>query len=181
MDASNVGIYMSKVQGLAQEMLRMDRKNGGRTEGMFSLLRRAVDGDDRARFVWKLYEQGTKGRRALGVSRSWAKRVPSLVVPDEVLSEPDDSLEFVGRLESAESEAMVRRCGGLGLFVEAVGDGTPAAFLAAVEWLRGLPPWWSTVDESRADGRALAGTAWRERLAELKAVALGPGDDGGMF
>jgi hypothetical protein len=81
---ATMGDYVSKVQGLADELHRMDRKSG-KTEAPFSVLRRAVRGDERAASVWAEYEIGTKGRKATVPSRGFFKLCPVPDVPDEEL------------------------------------------------------------------------------------------------
>ena len=64
--SGGIGDYVSKVEGLADELTRLDAKrSSGKTDPPFVFLRRAVGGDERAAAIWHEYERGTKGRRAL--------------------------------------------------------------------------------------------------------------------
>lgn len=163
-DAGRIGTYVQKVQGLAQEMTRMDRKSRGKTEGMFSVLRRAADGDESARAIWWAYENGTKGRRAVGFSRGWRGRVQvqESATDDQLLEADARALFLVGTLEGHQADAMVLADRGHELFAEFVGPGTPEAWRSAMEWLQGSCPWWAT----EAGWQALAVEVDRERGGE---------------
>jgi len=138
-NAEALAEYMSKIEGLANELTRLDRKSasGHRTIGPFEVLRRASDGDERMASVWHDYEAGTKGRRALSYSQTWRTRVSDLVVPtDGELALPvDDRGEWVGMLANDEAAALSSVPYGHEVFMELLGDESPEAFRKATEWL----------------------------------------------
>lgn len=138
-DAS-MGDYVSKVQGLADELLRLDTKSTGKTEPPFLVLRRAVAGDESAHRLWSEYEVATKGRRALSYSGGFRKLCPVVeAADDELLAAPVESWR-VGGLDGRTADLLSRHPHGFEGFVEMVGPGTPEALLAAVAWLRGTSP-----------------------------------------
>lgn len=136
-DPGAIGRYLAKIQGLANEMTRMDRKTRGKTIGPFEVLRRAADGDPQMAAVWHDYEQGTKGKRAMTFSETWRERVSSLDHgSDEELSVPDVSCaEWVGMLANDEALALARIPDGHEVFMDLIGDESPECFAKAVEWL----------------------------------------------
>lgn len=195
--AGAIGKYLAKIQGLASEMTRMDRKTRGKTIGPFEILRRAAEGDGQMAAVWHDYEQGTKNRRSLTFSQSWAERVSSeRQQSDEEVSGPDlVSAEWIGQLANDEALALARIRNGHEVFMDLLGDESPECFRKAVEWLclevEGQYP-----DDplySTFRGRLMLGGGLRGILGEklptesdLSPVGaaqgvLGPGDDGGMF
>jgi hypothetical protein len=140
---AEMGDYVSKVQGLADELHRMDRKSG-KTEAPFSVLRRAVAGDERAAALWSEYELGTKGRRALFASRNFFKVCPVPEVPDDVLlaAIESEASVVVGELRPDMAHLLVNHPRGFEGFAEMVGPGTSEAWSAALAWLSGTAPWW---------------------------------------
>ena len=145
--AEKVAQYVTKIQGLASEMLRMDRKTGGKTRGMFSVLADAVSGDEWARSVWHAYEVGTKGRRAIAQSAGWRDEVSrGVVLTDEEAAAlvADNGYRMIGTLDARQSDALVLAPRGFQLFADLVGDGSVAGWEAGMRWLQGSTPWWAT-------------------------------------
>jgi hypothetical protein len=142
---AGMGDYVSKVQGLADELHRMDRKSGA-TEAPFSVLRRAVRGDESAASLWSEYELGTKGRRATFPSRGFYKMCPVPDVPDEELlaQVEHQATVVVGELRPEMVHLLVNHPQGFEGFAEMVGPGTPEAWSAAVAWLSGTAPLYLT-------------------------------------
>lgn len=192
-DPEAIGKYLSKIEGLSNELTRLDRKERGKTIGPFTVLRLAADGDEQMAAVWHDYEQGTKGKRALTFSRTWKERVSSLAQPsDEELSAPEvGGAEWLGMLSNDETLALARIKNGHEVFMDLLGDESPECFRKAVEWL--------CLDVEVQDGDGCGvyegyATFRGQLLADLFAVVpevnevslpaqivLGPGDDGGMF
>jgi hypothetical protein len=142
-DTAAIGGYVSKVEGLADELTRMDSKSAGKTEPPFSILRRAVAGDESAAVLWRQYEQGTKGRRALTYSAGLKARLGIGEVSDEVLSDPANSgWVLLGEVTGRIADELVRHPNGFQLFADTAADGTPEAWRAAIEVLHGSAPWW---------------------------------------
>jgi hypothetical protein len=170
-----IGEYLSKIEGLSNELTRLDRKDRSKTIGPFEILRRAAEGDERMAAVWHDYEQGTKGKRALTFSRTWKERVSSLVQPsDEELSgdELGSGAEWVGMLANDEALALSRIPNGHEVFMDLLGDESPEAFRKAVEWLcleveavNPDAPWYST-----ARGKLLLGGGLRGEYPEAFAA-----------
>ena len=169
-----VGSYVSKVEGLADEMTRLDVKQGRKgkhsTEGPFAILRRAVAGDDVAAARWREYEAGTLGRRALTYSRGFsvlatdwgsAKR---LSLSDADLCEPEGSLglSLLGVLLGSEADLIALHPQGFEVFGEAVGAATAESWRSALEQVRGSMPWWLSEAGWAREGERLR----REREAE---------------
>lgn len=138
-DASQIE-YGQKVEGLANELVRLDRKTKGKTDAPFTVLRRAVAGDEKAHGLWAEYERGTKGRRALGYSKGFKTLCPVVEVPEDELVEPTKEAVLVGTLRGPLADMLVAHPQGFEGFLELVGPGTPEAFLAACTWLRGTAP-----------------------------------------
>jgi hypothetical protein len=135
---SAIGEYLSKIEGLSNELTRLDRKDRSKTIGPFEVLRRAADGDERMAAVWHDYEQGTKGKRALTFSRTWKERVSSVAQPPDAALSGDDvgaGAEWVGMLANDEALALSRIPNGHEVFMDLLGDESPEAFRKAVEWL----------------------------------------------
>ncbi len=169
--SGDVGDYLSKVEGLADELTRLDSKRpAGKTVPPFTLLRQAAGGDPQAIAVWHEYERGTKGRRALVRSRGLRDRLAlGAELPDSDLSEPsEDSWRVLGELSPSQADLLVRHPEGFEVFAELVGDGTPEAIEAALTTLRGTMPrwlkehsWWLHGDQGQADEEAW----WRSGAA----------------
>lgn len=168
----DVGQYMSKVEGLAQEMLRMDRKDGlRRTEAPFSILSRAVGGDVEAGSLWRVYEQGTKARKALTFSRGFHRRVDVVEGPDsELVGGWGGGFETLGYLDRSDVNLLVCRARGFEIFVESVADGTAEGWAAAIEALRGDVPWWMTDSGWEVEARELDRERHRARYGEQLAL-----------
>jgi hypothetical protein len=135
--------YSHKVDGLADELFRMDRKTG-KTEAPFSILRRAVAGDARASSIWREYETVTFGRRMLGQSRGFRRLCRYDELTDDELLVPGEGLTLVGTLRPEGAHLLVNHPQGFEGFAEMVGPGTPEAWLAAVQWLTGTAPLYLT-------------------------------------
>jgi hypothetical protein len=135
--------YVTKVAGFAEELTSMGTKTRGRTEPMFSVLRRAVAGDPVAAVVWAEYELGTKGRCALTFSRRFRTMLGmgQELTEAEALDLGRGESQQVGELKGWLSDALVRHPRGFEIFCESVGPGTPEAWEAAVCALRGTLPW----------------------------------------
>jgi hypothetical protein len=142
-DAGIAG-YVSKVEGLADELTRLDSKSARKTEPPFSILRRAVAGDREAAGLWIEYERGTKGRRALCWSVGLRDRLGlGVEASDLELAEPDrGGYVELGRLSRQLADVLALHPEGFELFAEAVVAGTPEAWDSAVMMLRGTAPWW---------------------------------------
>lgn len=164
--AEKVAKYVTKIEGLAHEMLRMDRKTNGKTRGMFTILADAVAGDEWAKSVWHAYENGTKGRRAIAQSAGWREEVSrGVVLTDEEAAAlvADNGYRLLGCLDARQADALVLAPGGFQLFADAVGDGTLAGWEAGMRWLQGSTPWWATEAGWQA---AVAAEAEAERFAQ---------------
>lgn len=135
--------YGNKVEGLTSELFRMDQKTG-KTEAPFSILRRAVGGDDGAARVWHEYETGTQGRRMLGQSRGFKELCRYDEADEAELLQPKDSVEYLGTLRPDLAHLLVNHPSGFEGFAEMVGPGTPEAWSAALQWLTGTAPLWLT-------------------------------------
>ena len=86
--------------------------------------------------------QGFRSRLQLGVE-----------LPDEELSEPlEPTWHLFGELGPRESEMLVKHPQGFEVFAQAVGPGTPEAWRAALETLRGTMPWWLSQQHWWLDG-----------------------------
>lgn len=147
--------YVHKVEGLASELFRLDRKVG-KTEAPFSLLRRAVGGDEAAASSWSEFERVTKGRRMLGQSRGFKLLCPYDEVTDEALLEVGErqgQMVFYSALTPEMSYVLVRHPSGFEGFCELVGPGTKEAFSSAVQWLMGSAPLWLGDDAAALVGR----------------------------
>lgn len=138
--------YSHKVEGLASELFRMDRKTG-KTEAPFAILRRAAAGDARAAVVWGEYERVTQGRRMLGQSRGFRElcRYEEAAEADLLLPK-SDGLVYVGTLRPDSAHLLVHHPSGFEGFAEMVGPGTPEAWRAACAWLTGSAPLYLTAD-----------------------------------
>lgn len=179
--ARNIGNYVSKIEGLAQELTRLDQKTGGKTLAPFEVLHRAALGEDWAQVVWKLYEQGTKGRRAVAFSETWRERVSSLVQPSdaEIVASETAGARWIGRLDHNEADALSIVPNGFEMFMELAGEVSPEAFRNAAEWLCAQVPFFETergwrglerqiaAELSEADRAALAEELRVERLQEV--------------
>lgn len=135
--------YVSKVQGLADELLRLDQKSG-KTDSPFTILRRAVGGDEKAHGVWVEYEMGTFGRKALTYSKGFKPLCAVGEAPVEDLVLPLDAIRQVGTLRPDMAHLLVNHPRGFEGFAEMVGPGTPEAWAAALLWLTGTAPLWLT-------------------------------------
>ena len=156
---AGMGDYVSKVQGLSDELYRLDQKSG-KTDAPFSVLRRAAAGDEKAAVVWAEYETGTKGRRATFPSRGFFKMCPVPDVADDVLlaAVESEASVSVGELNSDMVHLLINHPHGFEGFAEMVGPGTPEAWAAAMAWLGGTAPlyltekgWQQMADEFFAD------------------------------
>ena len=153
--SGQIGEYVSKVEGLADELTRLDvKRSSAKTDPPFELLRRAVSGDQQAAAIWHEYERGTKGRHALMPSQGLRGRLQlGVELPDAELSEPSEpTWHLFGELGPRESEMLVKHPHGFEVFAEAVGPGTPEAWRAALETLRGTMPWWLSQQHWWLDG-----------------------------
>jgi hypothetical protein len=137
--------YANKVEGLASELFRQDRKSG-KTESPFAILRRAVAGDVRAAAVWGEYERVTKNRRMLGQSRGFKRVCKYDEASEAELLDPksSDGLVYVGTLRPEGAHLLVNHPQGFEGFAEMVGPGTPEAWQAACLWLTGTAPLYLT-------------------------------------
>ena len=136
--------YSHKVEGLASELFRMDRK-AGKTLAPFSVLRLAADGDVRAAAIWREYETVTKGRRMLGQSRGFRRLCRYEEAAEaELLLPKSDGLVYVGTLRPEGAHLLVNHPSGFEGFAEMVGPGTPEAWQAACYWLTGTAPLYLT-------------------------------------
>jgi hypothetical protein len=137
--------YGNKVEGLTAELFRMDQKTG-KTEAPFSILRRAVGGDEGAAQVWREYETGTQGRRMLGQSRGFKALCRYDEASDAELVNPssEGSVEYLGSLRPDLAHLLVNHPSGFEGFAEMVGPGTTEAWSAALQWLTGTAPLWLT-------------------------------------
>jgi hypothetical protein len=145
--SGRVGEYVSKVEGLADELTRLDvKRSSNKTDPPFVLLGRAVGGDERAAAIWHEYERGTKGRRALVRSHDLRDRLRlGVESPDSALSEPSEPVwRVLAELDARQANVLVLHPQGFEVFAELVGDGTPEAVRAALETLQGTMPWWLT-------------------------------------
>lgn len=145
--SGQIGEYVSKVEGLADELTRLDvKRSSNKTDPPFTILNRAVGGDQKASAIWHEYERGTKGRRALMPSQRFRVRLQlGVEQPDSELSDPSEpTWRLFGELNVGESEMLVMHPQGFEVFAEAVGPGTPEAWNAALATLRGTMPWWLT-------------------------------------
>jgi hypothetical protein len=169
--SGDVGRYISKVEGLAHELTRLDRKSSrssGATEAPFALLRRAVGGDQAAEWAWREYERGTKGRRALTCSRGFRSLLGVVEATDEELCDPEreGGVQLLGELTADEADWLALRERGFEVFGEAVGAGTAEAWQAALEALRGSAPYW--LSEAGWEWEAWRLDREREALAALE-------------
>jgi hypothetical protein len=172
--AGAVGAYITKVQGLAHEMTRLDRKAARKGLAPFGILARcrgAVESDgaggerfrrdSRSVGLWREYESATKGRRALTWSRGC--RVLLGLTPDErsdsELAEPDGGVW--GRLDRGQWRDLISHPSGfedlaaIGLRLEGAEDATQASLDAAIRALRGSAPWWCTESGWREQAQVL--------------------------
>jgi hypothetical protein len=99
-DAGNVAAYVSKVEGLAHEMVRLDRKSArGKGFAPFELLRLAACGDGYGRARWEEFEVGSRGRRALTFSKGLRDRLGmGAELVDDELSDPSREARCAGRI-----------------------------------------------------------------------------------
>ncbi len=179
-----VGDYMSKVEGLADELTRLDSKKGRRTDPPFVILRRAAGGDADSVRLWHEYESGTFGHKALTYSRGfsvlateWGSAKRLLELSDAELCEPDVSLGLsdLGVLSASEADMLALHPHGFEKFrwaLEACGGVTPEACRFAMEVVRGTMPWFL----SEAGWAAEAGRLRREKeqaSVELLGVQAG--------
>jgi len=179
-----VGEYLSKVDGLAHELTRLDSKKSRKGEAPFAILRRAVGGDTSAELLWRTYERGTKGRKALTYSAGFKEMVGLDVwreMQDEELALSGGvPVELLGELTASESDRLVALPHGFELFAEALGPATPEAWEAALDVLRGSAPWWATEAGWQAEADRLFGyrpDSEAEKL-ELAYSGIGGGDVG---
>lgn len=157
--AGKVGDYVSKVEGLADELTRLDSKQARKGLSPFGILRAVADGHAKARALWSEYETATKGRRALTVSRKFRSMLGlGAEATDEELCDPSKQPAswLYGELEPYQADLLVRHPQGFEVFAEAVGPGTPEAWRAALEALRGTMPWWCTEEGWRRAAEAAA-------------------------
>jgi hypothetical protein len=134
--------YVTKVVGLADELTAQGNKTRGKTEPMFSVLRRAVAGDDAAARVWSEFELGTKGRRSLTFSRGFRKMLGmgGELSETEAFDVGRGSGELCGELRSYWADALARHPQGFEIFMTADDLATPEGWDAAVASLRGSLP-----------------------------------------
>lgn len=140
-----MGDYMHKVEGLASELFRMDRKTA-KTIAPFELLAKAVTGDGWAERRWREYERATKGRKMMGTSKGFAElaRHSPLFTDDEILEAEARQGVWVGHLNPEEAHLLTYSPRGFEGFIELVGPGTQEAFEHAVRQLVGQAPWFLT-------------------------------------
>lgn len=157
-DGHRVGEYVSKVEGLADELVRLDSKEARKGLSPFGLLREVVRDEERWLPVWREYERGTKGRRAL----TWSRGARELLrlggeLSDEELSDPaGDPLSVrIGVLEAHQWRLIVEHPNGHRVFLDALSGSTQEAVTAALEAVRGSMPWWCTQAGWEAEGRRL--------------------------
>lgn len=150
--------YSHKVEGLASELFRMDRKTG-KTRAPFEVLRLAVAGDVRAAAIWRDYEQVTRGRRMLGQSRGFKRvcRYDEAAEADLLDPSKQSGLVLAGTLRPDLSHLLTYHPAGFEGFAEIVGPGTPEAWQAACYWLTGTAPLY------------LSAAGWAVMAAELTA------------
>lgn len=163
--------YVSKVEGLASELFRMDLKSS-KTEAPFAVLRRAVLGDGQAKRLWGEYERTTKARKMLGQSKGFKDLCMYVEASEAELVDPEEycGLRWVGTLRPEGASLLVLHPSGFEGFSEMVGPGTPEAWRAANAWLTGTAPWFlSTAGWEAAALEMVAGEVW---LPESEAVEL---------
>jgi len=181
--------YVLKVHQSAQEMLRLDTKTkkAGRysTEPPFALLARAAGGDSEALSLWRDWEQGTKGRKMMTVSRGWRSLMasaPELSDSDALeLGQTDMESWEVGRLPGRAGILVARHPRGFEIVLNGAADGTAEGLAAAVSLLFGTASYELLSEiELLFTGKPLPERLVPDVLPEHPSL-LGPGDDGGMF
>jgi hypothetical protein len=171
--AENVGRYVAKIEGLSDELVRLDSKESRKGHAPFQLLREVVGGNSDLVAKWYEYENASRGRRALSWSQGCREALAlGVEASDEELSDPAASTSSVllGQLSSREHDWLIAHPRGPEHFCEALGAASgPDDVKAAVAWLwDSLPA--SALAESHPDRPYLEGRE-REREAQLVADA----------
>jgi hypothetical protein len=144
-DVGRVADYCSKIEGLSDELVRMDSK-GSKGQSPFELLRLAVVGDPVALAKWYEFEAGSHGRKALNWSRGLraALKLGAELSPT-VLADPTNEWGSVcvGELSAREHDWLIQHPSGFEVFCESLqAEDSYGDVRRAVATLWGTMPSW---------------------------------------
>lgn len=148
-DAGRVAEYCSKLEGLSDELTRMDTKRA-KGKSPFELLRCAVVGDIVSLARWYEFEAASKGRKALNWSKGLRAELKlGAEKSDQELSDPGCELGAVrvGELGPREHDWLIRHPRGFEVFCESL-----------------------TAEDSYGDLRAAVGALWASMPASVLPV-----------
>lgn len=130
-DGDGLGAYLTKVEGVAKELTRADRKRGrheSRTPAQI-LSDARLFGDRADRELYREYERATKGRRMLTMSRGLKERYNVGEKTDEEIAEAQVGGEKIMEIEGVLWSQLVRTRGATSAVLRAAGEnGAEAAW-----------------------------------------------------
>lgn len=175
-DVGRVAEYCSKIEGLSQELTRMDTKRG-KGKSVFEVLCDAVRGDLPAIVRWHEFETASKGRKALNWSKGLRAELElGVEKSDAELADPgcEAGSAVIGELSAREHEWLLRHPSGFEVFCESLQAGDTYGDLRraiGALWCS-LPSW--CLPEGHPDRPWLE---WRESVELQREMAAAGGVD----